>query len=91
MVASARGEHARAVDLGRAAVDRARRSEYVTVPMHLWLGLAELLVAAGRADEAREALAETIRLAAVKGSTAYEGRARALLGTLSEPLEEAPR
>ena len=91
MVASARGDHARAIELGRAAADRASRTEYVTVPMHLWLGHAELLAAAGRDDEAREALAETLRLAALKGSTAYEDRARALLDTLQEPLEEAPR
>ena len=70
--------HGRSSSAARAA-DRASRTEYVTVPMHLWLGHAELLAAAGRDDEAREALAETLRLAALKGSTAYEDRARALL------------
>ncbi len=91
MVASARGDHVRAVQLGRAAVDRACRTEDVIVPMHVWLGYAELLAAAGRDDEAREALGETLRLAELKGSTVSEDRARALLDTLQEPLEEAPR
>ena len=91
MVASARGDHVRAVQLGRAAVDRACRTEDVMVPMHVWLGYAELLAAAGRDDEAREALGETLRLAELKGSTVSEDRARALLDTLQEPLEEAPR
>ena len=91
MVASVRGDHPRAIELGRSSVDRARRTEDVISPMDLWLGYAELLAAAGRDTEAREALAETLRLAALKGSTVYEDRAKALLDTLQEPLEEAPR
>ncbi len=80
-IASARGEHGDAIECARRSVEIAGRREYVLAQIYLWCELSAVLVAAGRAAEANEAIAETIRLARLKGSTAYEARARGLLAS----------
>lgn len=79
LVASARGEHERAVELARSAVSIADAGDHLTQRHDAWMELGEVLLAAGRTDEAREALAQSRRLAAQKGSTAVVDRIDALL------------
>jgi class 3 adenylate cyclase/tetratricopeptide (TPR) repeat protein len=79
MVASVRGDHDRAVELAREAVRITDGGEYVTQQHDLWMELGEVLLAAGRVDEAREALAHSRALAVQKGTTAVVDRIDALL------------
>jgi tetratricopeptide (TPR) repeat protein len=81
MAASVRGEHDRAVELVRAGVAIADEGEYVTQQHDAWMELGEVLLAAGRADEARDALLHARKLAEQKGSTAVVDRVDALLAT----------
>jgi class 3 adenylate cyclase/tetratricopeptide (TPR) repeat protein len=83
LVASARGEHERAVELVRSAVSIADAAEYATQRHDAWMELGEVLLAAGRADEARDALATARGLAVQKGSTAIVDRIDALLTELA--------
>jgi class 3 adenylate cyclase/tetratricopeptide (TPR) repeat protein len=79
--ASARGEHDRAVELAREAVTTADGVEYLPQRHDAWMELGEVLLAAGRDDEAREALERARALAEQKGSTATLDRIDALLAT----------
>jgi len=83
--ALARGEHERATDLAREAVEIADAYEYVDLRTELWLLYSDALVAAGQPVEARRALEETLRLAELKGSVVYGDPARALLMALPVP------
>ena len=81
LAASARGDHDRAVKLLRSAVAVADASEYLTQQHDLWMELGEVLQAAGRDAEAREAFAHARELAVRKGTTAVVDRIDALLAT----------
>jgi len=77
--ASVRGDHDRAIEFAREAVTIADGSEYVTQRHDVWMELGEVLLAAGRHAEAREAFAQSRELALQKGSTAIVDRIDALL------------
>ena len=85
MIASGRGDHDLAVELAREAVAIADSHEYLTQRHDAWMELGEVLLAAGRTDEAREALARSRELAGRKGSTAIVDRVDALLRTVPTP------
>jgi tetratricopeptide (TPR) repeat protein len=82
LVALHAADHEQAVTLARRATEVADSREYINMRTHYWWGLARVLVAAGRDGEAREAIAETQRLAELKGSVVYVNRIRALAGEL---------
>ena len=67
------------MELAREAAAIADAGEYTTQQHDVWMELGEVLFAAGRGDEAREALAHSRELAARKGSTAVVDRIDALL------------
>ena len=69
------------MELARQAVAIADAGEYTTQQHDVWMELGEVLLAAGRVDEAREALAHSRALAVQKGSTAVVDRIDALLAT----------
>jgi tetratricopeptide (TPR) repeat protein len=81
--ASLTGDHDRAVALARYAVEVAATREYYFTRTHYWFGLSRVLVAAGRIDEAREAMDETRRLSELKGTTAYNERLNDLVDELA--------
>jgi tetratricopeptide (TPR) repeat protein len=81
-VASGRADHEAAVTYARRATELADGHEYVITRTHFWLARGEILVAAGLTGEAREALAEAIRLSRIKGAGVHEERARAILDQL---------
>jgi class 3 adenylate cyclase/tetratricopeptide (TPR) repeat protein len=81
-VASGRADHEAAVTYARRATELADGHEYVITRTHFWLARGEILVAAGLLGEAREALAEAIRLSRIKGAGVQEERARAILDAL---------
>jgi class 3 adenylate cyclase/tetratricopeptide (TPR) repeat protein len=72
------GRHEEAVALAKKAVELGDNGYFVLSPWW-YRGLGCALAAAGRDDEAREALEESIRRANVKGSTVFADQARALL------------
>jgi ATP/maltotriose-dependent transcriptional regulator MalT len=82
-VASARGEHERADELAAEAVELADAHEYVTIQQRIRFRQGELLLVAGRREEARAALERTREVAARKGSTVIVERADALLSDLA--------
>jgi tetratricopeptide (TPR) repeat protein len=84
LVALHRGDYEQAVALARRATEVADTRDYINTRTHYWWGLSRILVAAGRDAEAREAMSETQRLAALKGSVVYEGRIRELAGQLDQ-------
>ncbi len=79
LVASARGEHDRACALAREAVELVDRHEYLSLQVHMRLEASDVLLAAGRGEEAQRVLGELIELAERKGSTAYVMLAEARL------------
>jgi ABC-type sugar transport system ATPase subunit len=81
-VASGRADHEAAVTDARRATELADGHEYVITRTHFWLARGEILVAAGLLGEAREALAEAIRLSRIKGAGVQEKRARVILDAL---------
>ena len=81
-VASGRADHGAAVTYARRATELADEYEYVLTRTHFWLARGEILVAAGLLGEAREALAEAIRLSRIKGAGVHEERAQAILDQL---------
>jgi class 3 adenylate cyclase/tetratricopeptide (TPR) repeat protein len=85
MIASSRGDHARAVDLAREATALADAQQYWVQRHDAWMELGEVLLAAGRTDEAREAFARSRELAEQKGSTAVVDRVDALLRAAATP------
>jgi class 3 adenylate cyclase/tetratricopeptide (TPR) repeat protein len=84
LVALHSGDHEQAITLARGATDVADSRDYINTRTHYWWGLARILVAAGRDEEAREAIAETRRLADLKGSVVYERRVRELADQLDQ-------
>jgi tetratricopeptide (TPR) repeat protein len=84
LVALHSGDDEQAVVLARRATEVADTRDYINTRTHYWWGLARVLVAAGRDVEAREAMAETQKLAALKGSVVYEGRIRELAAQLDQ-------
>jgi tetratricopeptide (TPR) repeat protein len=85
MIASVRGDHDRAVELAREGAAIADASEYLTQRHDAWMELGEVLLAAGRVEEARAALARSRELAEQKGSTAVVDRVDALLRAAATP------
>ena len=85
MLASGRGDHERAVALAREAAALADMQQYLVQRHDAWMELGEVLLAAGRTDEAREALARSRDLAAQKGTTAVVDRVDALLRAAATP------
>jgi class 3 adenylate cyclase/tetratricopeptide (TPR) repeat protein len=83
--ASGQGDHDAATGFAFRATEIADGYEYVVQRTYFWLVRGEILAAAGQVDEARDALAESIRLARIKGSSAYEDRAQAILEALPVP------
>jgi Flp pilus assembly protein TadD len=79
---SADGRHDEAVALMRAALDGARQHEYLDYKTELWFAYGVILADAGRDADARAALKEALRLAELKGSTAYAVPARERLDAL---------
>ncbi|MGH3003765.1 MAG: AAA family ATPase [Gaiellaceae bacterium] len=83
-----RGDHARAVELARRATEIADTSEFVSLRTDSWLEYGEVLLAAGRREEAKAALARARDLASRKGATLQVGRIDALLA--DEPATTRP-
>jgi class 3 adenylate cyclase/tetratricopeptide (TPR) repeat protein len=79
-----RGDVVAAEIHAREAVAVARRTEYTIAHMRALRGLADVLSAAGRPEEAREALEQAILLAREKESIAHERILRAKLDQLAE-------
>jgi tetratricopeptide (TPR) repeat protein len=77
-LATADGRHEEAIAAARRAVELGNQG-YVLLSPWWVMGLGRAFAAAGRDDEARDALEEAIRLARVKGSTVLEAQARALM------------
>ena len=80
LAASARADHERAVELAREAAAIADAGEYTTQQHDVWMELGEVLFAAGRGDEAREALRTRGSRRRGRESTAVVDRIDALLG-----------
>jgi ATP/maltotriose-dependent transcriptional regulator MalT len=81
LVATCRGDHERAVKLLRSAVAIADAGEYMTQRHDVWMEFGEVLLAAGRYGEARDAFAHARELAVQKGTTAVVDRIDRLLAT----------
>jgi tetratricopeptide (TPR) repeat protein len=81
-VASGQGDHDQACRLGAEAVEIVDGREYLTLQSDMRLGYAELLLAAGRDEEARAALGRAREAALRKGSTLLVERVDRLLAGL---------
>ncbi len=81
-VASGRGDHESACELGREAVELVDSREYLTMQQEIRLAYAELLAAAGRNGEARAAFTQAREVAERKGSTLLVDRVDRLVGEL---------
>ena len=81
-VASGRGDHDLACELAREAMELVDSLEYVTLQQDARMSRADILLAAGRRDEARTALAWAREAAARKGSTVLVERADRLTAAL---------
>ena len=81
-VASGRGDHDLACELAREAMELVDSLEYVTLQQDARMSRADILLAAGRRDEARTALAWAREAAARKGSTVLVERADRLTAGL---------
>ena len=90
IAASAAGDHESAAVLVGEAVDLAAQREYVVTRAIFWLGQGRVLLAAGRAEEAQEALEAAVQLARPKGATVVENRALELLRLSAAPPASAP-
>jgi class 3 adenylate cyclase/tetratricopeptide (TPR) repeat protein len=84
LIASARGEHAAAVDYAMSSVTVPGLEDWVLWNTDLWLDCARVLSAAGRNDDARRAVSETVRLARLKGSSTHELLALEVLQELGD-------
>ena len=69
------------MEYAQKAVSIADASEYLTQRHDMWMELGEVLLAAGRQDEAQEALAHARELAARKGTMLVVDRIDGLLAT----------
>jgi tetratricopeptide (TPR) repeat protein len=90
IAASAAGDHESAAVLVGEAVDLAAQREYVVTRAIFWLGQGRVLLAAGRAEEAREALEAAVQLARPKGATVVENQALELLRLAEGPPASVP-
>jgi tetratricopeptide (TPR) repeat protein len=81
-VASGRGDHSLAVELARRATELVDSRDYITLQQGTRLSHAEILLAAGRAGEARAEILRAREVAERKGSTAVVARADELLAGL---------
>jgi class 3 adenylate cyclase/tetratricopeptide (TPR) repeat protein len=79
LIASRRGDHAEAIDLARRALAIVDDSEYVPLHAEFRIGLAELLLAAGRGGEAEGLLREAVALAEAKADVVVARQAQELL------------
>jgi class 3 adenylate cyclase/tetratricopeptide (TPR) repeat protein len=91
LAASAAGEHERAAVLAAEAAELDDQREYVVTRAIFRLGLGRVLIAAGRVEEARQALEDAVGLARPKGATVIENQALELLRLSAAPPAEAPR
>ena len=82
LVASGRGEHEEAIALAHEALELADSREYLTIQQDIRPVYAEVLAAAGRVDEAREAFARAREVAERKGSTLLVDRLDRLVADL---------
>ena len=85
LLASARGDHEEALAHARDGVGLADSTDYFEQRSECYATLGEVLIAAGRTDEAAEPLRQAIAIAEAKGSTVLAGQARALLDSLTTP------
>jgi class 3 adenylate cyclase/tetratricopeptide (TPR) repeat protein len=81
-VASGRGDHELALELARKAVELIDSRDYLTLQQGIRLCHAEILLAAGRPDEARTEILRGREVAERKGSTAVIAKADELLASL---------
>jgi tetratricopeptide (TPR) repeat protein len=81
-VAAVRGLHEEAIAFTREAIGLADATDYLEERADLYLTLGEALLAAGRAEEAADALRTATELAEQKGSIALAEHARTRLAAL---------
>jgi ATP/maltotriose-dependent transcriptional regulator MalT len=79
LIASRRGDHAEGIDLARRALATVDDSEYVPLHADFRIGLAGLLLAAGRGGEAEGLLREAVALAEAKADVFFARQAQELL------------
>ena len=84
-IASMRGDHGPASTLAGEAAAIVEEHEYLTIQVRIGLGQGEILLAAGRSDEARTALERVRDLSTRKGSTVLVARANELLERIKAP------
>jgi len=89
-VASARGDHEDAIAAARNAVKLVGATDFTTAQADARRVLGEVLVAAGSADDASEALGQALALYERKGSTALAQRTRALLARCCSAVLDTP-
>jgi tetratricopeptide (TPR) repeat protein len=82
-VYAARGELVEAERFARTAVDIAEQTDYLDRRGRVLLDLAEVLVASGRLDDARQAVADAIERFEAKEATAMTAKARRRLEELA--------
>jgi hypothetical protein len=85
-VLARRGDHDAAAHAIRTAVAIAESTDYLPVRAFAALSLAEVERLAGRPDSERTALEDALRFAEQKEDVLTAGRARELLGRLSDPV-----
>jgi len=81
-VLSRRGAASEAESLGRDAVEVGRKTDSIDVQGNVIMDLSDVLRHVGRAEAAREAAEEAIRLYERKGNMVSTARARAVLADL---------
>jgi class 3 adenylate cyclase/tetratricopeptide (TPR) repeat protein len=79
LIASGRRDHDAAVETATKSVHAAEQTDYLEEHADSCLVLGEVLIAAGRGDEAEAPLREAIALAEAKGSLVLAARARSVL------------
>jgi len=90
-VHAARGDFDEGERLARRAVEIAMATDYLDRQGSVLRDLAEVLVAAGRIDEAREALNQALETYSRKGATAPAANAQARLKELEELTDQPSR
>jgi tetratricopeptide (TPR) repeat protein len=75
-----RGEHDEALELARSVVEHEDRGDELNTRALMWLGLAEVQRACGRARDAEEATAAALALYEQKGNIAAADRVRSTAG-----------
>ena len=90
LVYSSRGQHSEAEPLAREAVDIAQRTDGLNYQGDTYCDLAEVLVAAGRSDEAADALEQALERYERKRNLAQAAHVRERLNQLAKALPECP-